>query len=91
MGTNRWRFAWAWSIGAVLGITLVFQGCASLSGSQPVKVLCVSCEVLQESGLCAGSVLRKGMPYCVEPGHQLWVVNYRDVVEHGAPPKVECR
>ena len=65
-------------------LAIVATGCATLSGSQPVQVVCASCLMLNATGLCAQAAR------CVPPS-RAFITNYGDVLQHGADPKVECR
>jgi hypothetical protein len=69
---------------------LLATACASLSGSQPVKVVCASCALLQATGLCAVAPAVKAEKPCPD-GQDLWILNYDQVLKNGAEPKVECR
>jgi len=68
---------------------LAVPACATLSGSQPVAVVCASCALLQATGICGPTGALRAMP-CPE-GQEPWIMNYADVVERGAEPKIECR
>ncbi len=65
-------------------LALGSTACATLSGSQPVHVICASCALVNATGLCGASAR------CPE-GTKAYILNYKSVVEHGADPEVACR
>jgi len=65
---------------------LPLAGCAS--SGVPVAAACLSCQLLQASGVC-GSTMRVAQDACPE-GEEQWVLNYVDVVERGAAPVLGC-
>ncbi len=73
----------------LIGLAFFLPSCATLSNSQPVKVVCASCALLQATGVCGPTSALRAAP--CPAGQEPWVVNFHDVVEHGAEPRVECR
>jgi len=85
---------------AILAVVML-QGCASLSNSVPVKIACTTCALMYSTGLCGGGGGTLGMVKAEGPvgpasircpsGQVLYIINYRDVMQHQSAPDLECR
>lgn len=84
---QRWRFAWAWFIGA----TLVSIGCAQVKPI--VHWTCAGCQMLVASGACRYFVTPEGqkvaVPEC-KTGEVVVVENWKAVSREGAVPVLGC-
>jgi hypothetical protein len=65
---------------------LPLAGCASMG--QPLHVACLACSTLAASGACAS---RAPLTTTCPEGEELWITNYRDFLERGARPVIECK
>lgn len=68
---------------------VAFAGCAT---TKPLSVACISCSLLQASGLCPtdGKALAAKRPACPE-GQRLEILNYQRWLDGTEAPRVECR
>jgi len=69
-------------------LALGLAGCAT---TKPLSVACVSCALLQNSGLCAtAKTAAKTIPPCPD-GQRLEILNYQRWIDGQEAPQVECR
>jgi len=67
---------------------LALGGCAT---TKPLSVACISCALLQASGLCPdGKAIAAKRPACPE-GQRLEILNYQRWIDGEEAPRVECR
>ena len=81
---------WARRTGGGLAILLAIPlaGCAT---TKPLSVACVSCALLQQSGLCPDAkALAAKRPGCPE-GQRLEILNYQRWLDGQEAPRVACR
>ena len=70
-------------------VILALSGCAT---TKPLSVACVSCALLQQSGLCPvdGKATAAKRPACPE-GQRWEILNYQRWIDGQEAPQVECR
>ena len=72
---------------AILAL-LALAGCAT---TKPLSVACVSCSLLQATGLCTEArTTAPKRPGCPE-GQRLEIINYQRWLDGTEGPRVECR
>jgi len=75
---------------ALLFLAVLLTGCAS---THALSVACLSCDLLQSSGVCGGSgsaLGRRPRPACPK-GERYVIANFAAWIDGKEEPRIECR
>lgn len=84
----------SWIVAPAILALVALAGCAT---TKPLAVVCVSCSLLQASGLCADASPAGKVPTVVAPrlacpaDQHIELVNYQRWLDGEEAPRVECR
>jgi len=72
----------------VIFVAIILSGCAT---TKPLQIACLSCGLLEASGMCGGASTlgQQRRPQCPE-GQRYEIVNYQSWLD-GEEPVIECR
>jgi len=65
-------------------LVVLLSGCAT---TKPLQIACISCQLLEATGLCAAAARRAPCP----EGQRYEILNYQRWIDGQETPVVECR